>query len=63
MATWYHKENLLPGKGEVKTGILTGDKVSTWQGWILVGDGPSGASESTDTMAAAAAAAAANAIV
>lgn len=44
--------NPLPRKGAVKTGILMGDKVSTWHGWTLV-DGPWGLSASTDNMAAA----------
>lgn len=47
----------LPGKGEVNTGILIGEKVSTWQGWMLGGEGPWGPSDSTDIIAAVAAAA------
>lgn len=45
----------LPGKGEAKTGILIGEKVSTWQGWTLGAEGPWGASGSTDTIAVVAA--------
>lgn len=41
----------LPGKGEARSGILIGEKVSTWQGWTHGTEGPCRASGSTDTIA------------